>query len=191
MSLQKSTDTAADASEKPFVFSWRRFMLHSSIVVIGLLLGLLTWHFSKPQSVRFYETKMDEYLAVAVTPDIEIALDTGSSIAVTDNQPLLMELFKGNVYFSVSKSAVEKYRIKIGEATIEDAGGRFSIRMSKKDGKVVSVAEGQLRIHVAAGTYLVSALEQAHFDNFRLSGHRLISESEVAPWKAAQSAVSR
>ena len=192
MSLQKSTDTAntADASEKPFVFSWRRFILHASILVIGLFLGWLTWYFSKPQSVRFYETKVDEYLSVSVTPEIEIALDAGSSIAITDNQPMLIELFKGNVYFNVNKKKKKKFRVKIGEAMVEDVGTRFSIRMNKNDGKVVSVAEGQIKIHVATGTFMISALEQAHFDNFKLSGHRLISESEVAPWIALKQAVS-
>jgi len=181
MSLQKSTDTD-DSSAKPFVFSWRRFMIHASIVVIGLLLGWLTWYFSKPQSVRFHETKADEYLTVSVTPEIEIALDAGSSIAITDNHPMLMELFKGNVYFSVKKEAIEKFKIKIGEAIVEDVGTRFSIRMNKDGSRIASVAEGQLKIHVATGAYLVSAMEQADFDNFKFGGHRLISESEVAPW---------
>jgi ferric-dicitrate binding protein FerR (iron transport regulator) len=178
MSAQKSTDAAS----KPIVFSWRRFLLHASILGIGLLLGWMTWYFSKPQSVRFHETKADEYLTVAVTPHIEIALDTGSSIAITDRQPLFMELFKGNVYFNISRNAMEQIRIKVGEALIEDAGTRFSIRMNKDGSRIVSVAEGQLKINVASGAYQISALEQADFDNVKISRHRLISEREVAPW---------
>ena len=87
MPSQKSTDPGS--SPKPIVFSWRRFGLHAGIVIIGLLLGCLTWLFSKPQSVRFYETRADEYMTVAVTPSIEIALDNSSSIAVTDIKPTL------------------------------------------------------------------------------------------------------
>lgn len=178
MSAHKSTDSASNR----FVFSWRRFLLHTSILAIGLLLGWMTWYFSKPQSVRFHETKADEYLIVAVTPHIEIALDTDSSIAITDHQPMLMELFKGNVYFNIGRSAIEKIRIKAGEAFIDDVGTRFSIRMNKNGSGVVSVAEGQLKINVASGEYLISALEQADFNKIKISGHRLISEREVAPW---------
>jgi transmembrane sensor len=178
MSAHKSTDSAS----KSFVFSWRRFLLHTSILLVGLLLGLTTWYFSKPQSVRFHETKADEYLTVAVAPHIDIDLDVGSSIAITDRRPLIMELFKGNVYFNIGRNALEKVRIKVGEAFIEDVGTRFSIRMNKDGSRMVSVAEGQIKIHVASGAYLVSALEQADFDNVKISRHRLISEREVAPW---------
>ncbi len=181
MSTKKPTDPA-DAASRPFIFSWRRFWLHASILAAGLLLGWMTWYFSKPQSVRFHETKADEYMTVAVTPHIEIALDTGSSIAVTDNQPLLMELFRGNVYFTINKNIMENIRIKIGEVLIEDVGKRFSIRMNKDGSRIVAVAEGQLKVNVASGTYLVNALEQADFDDVKIIQHRLISEREVAPW---------
>jgi len=180
MSAHKSTDSAS----KTFVFSWRRFLLHTSILAAGLLLGWMTWYFSKPQSVRFHETKADEYLTVAVTPHIEIALDAGSSIAITDHQPMRMELFKGNVYFNIDKNTMEQVRIKVGEALIENIGTRFSIRMNKDGSRIVSVAEGQLKINVASGAYQISALEQADFDNVKINRHRLISEREVAPWTA-------
>lgn len=185
MPSQKSTDPD-DSSSKPFVFSWRRFGLHAGIVVIGLMLGWLTWLFSKPQSVRFYETRADEYMTVAVTPEIEIALDNSSSIAVTDIKPTYMELFKGNVYFNVKQNMSTQFKIKVGEALVEDVGTRFSIR-KHNDSSIVSVAEGQLKIHVASGTYLISAQEQADFDNFKISRHRMISEKEVAPWTSIDS----
>lgn len=178
MSAHKSTDSAS----KRFVFSWRRFLLHTSILAIGLLLGWMTWYVSKPQSIRFHETKADEYLTVTVAPHIEIALDSGSSIAISDHQPMLMELFRGNVYFNIGKNTVETIRIKVGDAFIDDIGTRFSIRMNKNGSGIISVAEGQLKINVASGAYLISALEQADFDNVKISRHRLISEREVAPW---------
>lgn len=181
MSAKKSPDST-DAASRPFIFSWHRFLLHASILSAGLLLGWLTWYFSNPPSVRFHETQADEYLTVAVTPHIEIALDSGSSIAVTDNQPIHMELFKGNVYFNINKNVMENIRVKIGDAFIEDVSSRFSIRMNKDGSRIVSVAEGRLKINVASGTYLVNALEQVDFDNIKISKHRLISKREVAPW---------
>lgn len=174
----------SDSSQKPFVFSWRRLLLHCSILSIGVLLGLLSWIISKPYSVRFHETKAEEYLVISVTPDIEIAMDSNSSIAITDNKPLRMELFNGNIYFDIKKDALEKPEIKVGETLIEDAGNRFSIRLHKDGSNTVSVAEGQIKVHVDSGTHLISALEQADFDGFSISRHRMISEREVAPWYA-------
>lgn len=172
----------SDSSQKPFVFSWRRLLLHCSILSIGVLLGLLSWFISKPHSVRFHETKAEEYLAISVTPDIEIAMDSNSSIAITENNPLRMELFKGNIYFDVKKNAHERPEIKVGDTLIEDVGYRFSIRLHKDGSNTISVAEGLVKVHVASGTHLISTLEQADFDGFSISKHRMISEREVAPW---------
>ena len=170
------------SKSKPFVFSWQRFLIHCAILSACLFLGVLTWYISKPHSVRFYETKADEYLTVAVTPDIQIALDNSSSITVTNNEQLLMELFKGNVYFDSKNRAFEKLRIKIGTTTIENIGSRCSIRLKRNGSKTVSVADGQVKIQVGSDIYLLSALEQADFDDFKMSNHHMISEREVAPW---------
>lgn len=167
---------------KPFVFSWQRFFLHVSIVSVCLLLGLLSWSISKPQSIRLYETPVGQHLAVNVTTGVTIALDENSSIAVTDFKPLRMEIFKGNVYFEIEKDAVYKPSVKVGNVTFEEVATRFSLRAHKTGGGVVSVAAGQISVHLPSGVYLISALEQADFDDFSISKHRLISEYDVAPW---------
>lgn len=169
-------------STKIFVFSWRRFLLHSAILSIGLLLGLLSWYISKPQSIRLYETPVGQHLAVNVTADVAVALDGNSSVAVTDNKPLRIELFKGNVYFDIRKDAADKPTIQVGNVFFDNVATRFSIRMNKRGGGTVSVAAGQVSIHLASSVYLISALEQADFDDYRISKHRLISKHEVAPW---------
>ena len=51
------------------------------------------------------------------------------------------------------------------------------------DGGSIAVADGQVEIHVATGTYLVSARERADFDSIRVTGHRVIAEADVAPWR--------
>lgn len=182
MSAHKPTDS----SPKPIVFSWQRLFIHCTLFAICAILGLLSWYISKPQSVRFYETKGDEYLTVSVTPDIHISMDNSSSFAVTDNKPLRIELFKGNTYFDIDKSAAGQLTVKVGETLIEDIGTRFSIRMKKEGGHIVSVGQGQVKVHVASGAHLISALEQADFDDYTISRHRMISDRDVAPWHSNQ-----
>ena len=169
-----------------FVFSWRRFLLHCSILSIGALLGILAWFISKPQSIRFYETKSEPLLTTAIASHIDMALDIHSTVAVKNGQPLQVELFKGNVYFDIQKNATDKLEIKVGKAVIKDIGTRFSIRMNKDGSSNIAVAVGQIKIHVASGVYQINAQEQANFDGSSISNHQLVVERDIAPWRISQ-----
>ncbi len=165
-----------------FVFSWRRFSLHCAIMGVCVLLGLMTWYFGKPHSIRFYETKSEEQLTTTIASDIDMALDTYSSVAVKDSRPLQVELFKGNIYFDIKKNATDKLEVKVGNVIIKDTGTRFSIRMHKDGSSNIAVAGGHIKIHVTSGVYQINALEQADFDDTSVSKHRLIAERDIAPW---------
>lgn len=161
-------------------------MLHFSIVSTGILLGLLSWYISKPQSFRLYETQVGQHLAIDVTNDVAIALDSDSSISVTENKPLQIELLKGNVYCNISKDASDKPTVQVGNVFFEDVDASFSIRKHKNGGGTVSVATGQIGIHLASSVYLINALEQADFDGYKISNHQLISSQNIAPWHTAE-----
>lgn len=175
-----------NSSSKPFAFSWRRFMLHFSILGAGLLLGLLSWYFSKPQSFRLYETLVGQHLAIDVTTDVAIALDSNSLVSVTDNKPLQIELLKGNAYFDISKDTTNKPTVQVGNVLFEDVAARFSIRKHKNGGGTVSVATGQVGIQLASSVYLINAFEQADFDAYKISNRQLISTQDIAPWHTAE-----
>lgn len=166
-----------------FVFSWRRFLVHCAIMGVCVMLGLMTWYFGKPHSVRFYETKSEEQLAASIAAGIDMALDMHSSVAVKEGQPLHVELFKGNVYFDIRKDAIRQLEVKVGNAVIKDFGTRFSIQMQKDGSNHIAVADGHIKIHVASGVYRINAYEQADFDDASISKHRLITERDIAPWR--------
>lgn len=165
-----------------FVFSWRRFLVHCAIMGFCVLLGLMTWYFGKPHSIRFYETKAEEQLATAIAPSIDMALDIRSSATVKDSQPLQVELLQGNVYFDIKENATNKLEVKVGNAIIKDTGTRFSIEMHKNGSSHIAVADGHIKIHVASGIYQINALEQVDFDDNGISKHRLATERDIAPW---------
>lgn len=169
-----------------FVFSWRRLLVHSAIMGVCVTLGLMTWYFGKPPSVRFYETKSEEQLTTKIAPNINMALDIRSSVAVKDSQPLQVELFKGNVFFNTENNASNQLEVKVGNALIKDIGTRFSIETQKDGNHRIVVAEGHIKIHVASGIYQINALEQADFDDMNISKHMLASERDVAPWRSGQ-----
>ncbi len=165
-----------------FVFSWRRFFLHCVILGVCVLLGLMTWYFGKPHSIRFYETKSEAQLVTAIAPDINMALDKLSSVAVKESHPLQVELFKGNIYFDIKKNAAHQLEVKVGNALIKNTGTRFSIRMQKDGNNHIAVADGHIKIQVASGVYQINAHEQADFNDASISKHSLISERDIAPW---------
>ena len=165
-----------------FVFRWRRFLVHCAVLSVGLMLGLMTWYFGKPHSIRLYETTSEEQLATAIVPGIDMALDKSSSIAVEVDQPIKVELFKGNVYFDLNNNATNQLEAKVGKTVIKGISTRCSIQMHKDGNNHVAVADGYIKIHVASGVYQINAFEQADFDDNNISNHRLIADRNIAPW---------
>jgi len=180
MHLPKPPITSA--AEKTRAFSWPRFFAHFSIVATAVSLGLISWFIAKPTTTRIHQTVPGERLTVAATPDIDISLDTDSTVTVTNTDPPRIELLRGNAYFDVKNKNADKLHVKVDTTFIKDLGTRFSIRRWADVGSV-AVAEGQVEIQVETGIYLVSSHERADFDGRRVTGHRLISEVDVAPWR--------
>jgi transmembrane sensor len=169
----------------PRPYSWRRIILHCIIASTGLGLGLLSWMIAKPVATRIHQTVPGQRITVTATPDIDVSLDADSSVTISNSQPPRIELLRGNAYFDVKRSDAGKLQVKVGTVYIKDIGTRFSVSM-RGNGGSVAVASGQVEIQVATGTYLVSARERVDFDSVRVSGQRIIAESDVAPWRPGQ-----
>lgn len=166
-----------------FVFSWKRFFIHSAIMSFCVFLGLMTWYLGKPPSIRFYETQSEEPLSALLAPGIDMALDTRSSVAIKQSEPLQVELFKGNIYFDIQKHAINQMEIKVGNTIIRDFGTRFSIHLHKDGTGHIAVTDGHIKIHSPSGkTFRINAFEQADFDDTGISQHRLLSDKNIAPW---------
>ena len=140
---------------------------------------------AKPVATRIHQTVPGQRITVTATPDIDVSLDADSSVTISNSQPPRIELLRGNAYFDVKRSDAGKLQVKVGTVYIKDIGTRFSVSM-RGNGGSVAVASGQVEIQVATGTYLVSARERVDFDSVRVSGQRIIAESDVAPWRPGQ-----
>lgn len=160
----------------------RRFLIHLSIACTGLFLGLLSWLIAKPLATRLHETVPGQRIVVAATPNIDISLDSDSSVTVTNTEPPRMELLRGNAFFDVKRSDAEKLQIKVGLVYISDTGSRFSVSKHSNGGSV-AVANGQIEIQVATGKYLVGSRERADFNDKTVTGQRVVTEANIAPWK--------
>jgi len=165
--------------------SWRRILLHCIIASTGLGLGLISWLIAKPMATRIHQTVPGQRLTVTASPDIDVSLDADSSVTITNSQPPRIELLRGNAYFDVKHNAAGKLQVKVGTVHIRDIGTGFSVSM-RGNGGSVAVASGQVEVQVETGTYLISARERADFDSARVTGQKVISEADVAPWRLGQ-----
>jgi ferric-dicitrate binding protein FerR (iron transport regulator) len=161
----------------------RRFLIHLSIACTGLFLGLMSWLIAKPMATRLHETVPGQRITVAATPHIDISLDGDSSVTVTNTEPPRIELLRGNAFFDVKNTGPEKLQIKIGTVYVSDKGSRFSVS-KRPEGGSVAVAAGQIEIQVETGKYLVGSRERADFNNKTVTGQRMVTEADIAPWKA-------
>jgi ferric-dicitrate binding protein FerR (iron transport regulator) len=166
-------------------FRWRRFLIHLSLASTGLLLGLLSWLIAKPMATRLHETVPGQRIVVAATPHIDISLDSDSSVTVTNTEPPRIELLRGNAFFDVKRSDAEKLQVKVGTVYISDTGSRFSVS-KRPNGGSVAVATGQIEIQVETGKYLVGSRERADFNDKTVTGQRVVTEADIAPWKPSR-----
>lgn len=160
----------------------QRFLVHGSIVAAAVSLGLMSWFIAKPLSIRLHETEPGQRITVTATPNIDISLDSDSSVTVSNTDPPRIELLRGNAYFDVRGNGPGKLQLKVGTTYIRDMGTRFSVRKLSSGGNI-AVASGQVEIQVEMGTYLVGAHESADFDGVRVTGQRVIPDSAIAPWR--------
>ncbi len=165
-----------------FVFSWRRFLLHTLILGGCTFLGVMTWFLSKPHSIRFYDTTSGSPMAVTLGPGIDMVLDKKSILSIKDDDPIKAELFAGNVFFDISNQSVNQFELRVGSAVIKNISTRFSVRMQKNGEHQIAVANGKVEVQLAAGTFQVNAFEQANFNEDHLNKRILIQETDVAPW---------
>lgn len=164
---------------------WLPYLIHGSIVATAVSLGLASWYIANPLKTRLHETVPGQRLTVAATPEIDISLDTDSSVAVSNTEPLLIELLRGTAFFSVNGEKPDKLKVKVGSTYIRDTGTRFSVSKWPKGGSV-AVAKGQVEVIVETGTYLVGAHEGADFDGIKVTNQRMLGEGEIAPWRTAR-----
>lgn len=160
-------------------------LLHSFIAATALGLGLMSWYIAKPMATRLHETVPGQRLTVIATPDIDVSLDADSSITVSNTEPPRIELLRGSAYFDAKGGGTGKLQVKVGTTYINDIGTRFKVS-KRTNGGTVAVANGQVEILVEMGTYLVGAHEQADFDGIKVTGQRIIADTDMASWRLNQ-----
>jgi ferric-dicitrate binding protein FerR (iron transport regulator) len=161
---------------------WRRFLIHLSIASAALFLGLMSWLIAKPMATRLHETVPGERITVTATPHVDISLDSDSSVTVSNTEPPRIELLRGNAFFDVKSTDAEKLQIKVGMVYISDAGSHFSVS-KRSNGGSVAVASGQVEIQIGTEKYLVGSRERADFNDKTVTGQRVVTEADIAPWK--------
>ncbi|SFW28991.1 FecR family protein [Nitrosovibrio sp. Nv17] len=162
--------------------SWRGLLINLCILATAAFLGIMSWLIASPSATRLHETLPGERITFAANPEIDVSLDTDSSVTVSDTHPPHIELLRGNAYFDVRGANPGTLQIKVGTAHIRDLGTRFTISKHPGGGSV-AVASGQIEIRIGNNMYLVGAHERADFSNTNIIGQRVIPDADIAPWR--------
>lgn len=117
-------------------------------------------------------------------PDIRIDMNSNSSMTVSNEQPPVIELLQGSVYFDITNSNpnTNKLIAMVNEARIKNTGARFSAEL-QNDGGSIAIEEGQVEIQIGAQTRTINTGQQIVFGRTQITDESSITSSSVAPWR--------
>lgn len=149
-----------------------------------MLVGALAFFLPPPLATQFHETMAGQYQHVTLTPGITVALDERSAIAVTNSEPLSIELIKGNVYFENHNTSalVQALEIVVGEVRFLNNGASFSLETLKNGGSV-AVSNGRIEMNIGGQGHSAKAGQRINFNNNRVIEELTIVDADIAPWR--------
>ena len=158
----------------------------STTPTLGISLALITspliYFIPHPIDTQIYENYSESYQAIEVNPQIFIYLDPGSSITIRRNEPIQIELIRGEAFFNIqTKSKIlDQLEIIIGNARISNMGTRFSIRMQKKSHEI-TITDGQVELQLPSNKYIINAGRKVEFDDYHIIEDSIIKDAKLFP----------
>lgn len=166
------------------IFRQKKFILPFLSAAVVMLMGALIFILPPPLATQFHETKAGQYQRVTLTPGITVELDERSAIAVTNSEPLSIELIKGNAYFDNNNASapIQALEISVGDVRFLDNGASFSLETLKNGGSV-AISNGQMEINIGGQVHSASAGQRINFNNNRIIEELSIVDTDIASWR--------
>lgn len=153
-------------------------------ILLALITSTFIYFIPHPVDTQIYENYSDNYQIIEVNPQVFIYLDADSSITVRRNNPIQVELIRGEAFFDIqAKSKVlHQLEIMIGNARIFNMGTQFNIKMQNESSEI-AITDGQIELQLSSQTYLISSGRKVEFNkNQIITDSIIINRSEVTPW---------
>ena len=165
-------------------FWQKKFLLPFLSAAAVMLMGGIIFFLPPPLATQFHETMADQYQRVTLTPEVTVELDERSAIAVTNSEPLSIELIKGNAYFDNNHTAAQTQALEIvvGDVRFLAESASFSLETLKKGGRI-AISNGQMEMNIGGQTRSVSAGQRVEFNNNRVIEEISNVDLDIASWR--------
>jgi ferric-dicitrate binding protein FerR (iron transport regulator) len=169
---------------KPAPSNRRKYIIPFASATAVMLFGITIFILPPPISHQLHTTATGKYDQVFVGPNIRIDMNSNSSMTVSNNQPPVIELLQGSIYFDITNSETNTNELVaiVNEARIKNIGTRFSAEL-QNDGGSIAIAEGQVEIQIGTHSRLINAGQQIAFGRTQITEEFSIMSTDVAPWR--------
>ncbi len=153
-------------------------------ILLSLITGTLIYFIPHPIITQIYENYAESYQVIEVNPGVFIYLDTDSSITIRRNEPIQIELIRGEASFDIQEAKskiLNQLEIIIGDARISNKGTRFNIKIHDKRSEI-TITDGQIELHLPFQKYLIDSGRKVEIDNNQIIADTIINRTEVSPW---------
>lgn len=154
------------------------------VILLSLITGVLIYFVPRPIITQIYENYSESYQVIEVNPRVFIYLDMDSLITIRRNEPIQIELIRGEASFDIREAQSrisDQLEIIIGDARITNKGTRFNIRIHNKHSEI-AITDGQIELHLPSQKYLIGSGRKVEFNNNQIITDNIINRTEVSPW---------
>ncbi len=158
------------------------FNIPTLSILLALITSTIIYFIPRPISTQFYENYSESYQIIEVSPRVFIYLDPDSSITIRRNEPIQIELIRGEAFFDIQNKSktLDQLEVIIGSTRIINMGTQFNIRMQNK-GSEIAITDGQIELQLSSQKYLIGSGRKVEFDNNQIITDSIISRTELSP----------
>lgn len=127
----------------------RRWIRHvAAIIAVGVAIVVIGAYWPRLAAPgKVYATVRGEQRTLQLPDNTVIRLDSDSAISVAfSGKRRVIDLMRGQAYFEIAKDPARPFRVRAGEAVIDDVGTVFDVFRKSSD-TVVTVIDGIVNIH--------------------------------------------
>ncbi|MBK7353015.1 MAG: hypothetical protein IPJ05_04860 [Nitrosomonas sp.] len=91
------------------------FNIPTLSILLALITSTIIYFIPRPISTQFYENYSESYQIIEVSPRVFIYLDPDSSITIRRNEPIQIELIRGEAFFDIQNKSKTLDQLEVPE----------------------------------------------------------------------------
>lgn len=161
----------------------RRWAWGGGAVAAAIAAAIAVPNLPRSSGDKVFETATGVSRSLALGEGESVHLAPASRLVLKGGDPRVLELARGEAYFSVTHDPARTLRIQAGDYAVTDIGTKFGINLAEKS-VTVAVAEGHVAVAAAGGSSTrVGAGQRVVGRGGQLEPISAISAGDVSSWR--------